>query len=134
MKQKLIKFMIGRYGPDALSKFTIYLGLILLIISIFLPQQVKVVFTTLTLILLIYSYFRIFSKNINRRRYENAKYLRMTSGIRTDFNLKRQMWDQRKEYKFFKCPSCKSVMRVPKGKGKVRIVCRKCGNSFEKRT
>lgn len=134
MKQRLIKFMSGRNGPDNLAKFSLYFGLFVLIISMFTPSQAKVTLSTITLLLLVYSYFRMFSRNIQKRRAENLKYLRATSGIRSAFNLQNIMWKQRKDYRFYKCPSCKSVMRVPKGKGKVRIVCKKCGNAFEKRT
>ena len=42
----------------------------------------------------------------------------------------RERWKQRKDYKFFSCPSCRAVMRVPRGRGKIRIVCHKCGNTF----
>lgn len=34
------------------------------------------------------------------------------------------------DYKVINCPSCKSRMRVPKGKGKLKITCPKCSNSF----
>ncbi|MEG0876039.1 MAG: zinc ribbon domain-containing protein [Oscillospiraceae bacterium] len=83
---------------------------------------------------IIFSYFRTFSKNMEKRRAENAKYLKFKSGITDWFKLRREMWQQRREYKFFKCPSCKAVLRVPRGKGKIRVVCKKCGNAFEKKT
>ena len=35
---------------------------------------------------------------------------------------------------FFRCPSCKEVVRVPRGKGKIRITCPRCGYAFEKKT
>ena len=44
--------------------------------------------------------------------------------------LRREKWVQRKDYKFFTCPSCKTTLRVPRGHGKIKIVCRKCGNTF----
>ena len=46
----------------------------------------------------------------------------------------RERWSQRRDYKFFRCPSCRTLLRVPKGKGKIKVVCRKCGNSFIKKT
>ena len=42
----------------------------------------------------------------------------------------KERWVQRKDYKFFSCPSCHTNLRVPRGKGKIKIVCRKCGTSF----
>ena len=138
MKQKFAKFMYGRYGMDELSKFLSYTALILLIISMLLGQLIgstatSVVFM-LSLALIVYTYFRMFSKNFQKRRAENTKYLTFKRPIADKLKLRGDMWGQRKEFKFFKCPSCKAVLRVPKGKGKVRIVCKKCGTAFEKKT
>ena len=46
----------------------------------------------------------------------------------------RERWSQRKDYRFFKCRSCRTRLRVPRGKGKLNIVCRKCGTSFQRKT
>ena len=134
MKQKFAKFMYGRYGMDELSKFISYVALALLIVSMLLGQSEKSVIFIISLALLILSYFRIFSKNFEKRRAENMKFLNFTHPIAERSKLRREMWSQRKEFKFFKCPSCKAVLRVPTGKGKVRIVCKKCGTAFEKKT
>lgn len=138
MKQKFAKFMYGRYGTDELSKFLTYTALILLIISMILGQFIgsaaKSAVFMIVLLLVVYSYFRMFSKNLQKRRDENTKYLNFKRPIADKLKLRRDMWGQRKEFKFFKCPSCNAVLRVPKGKGKVRIVCKKCGTAFEKKT
>lgn len=134
MKQKFAKFMYGRYGMDELSKFISYVALALLIVSMLLGQSEKSVIFIISLALLILSYFRIFSKNFEKRRAENMKFLNLKHPIAERSKLRREMWSQRKEFKFFKCPSCKAVLRVPTGKGKVRIVCKKCGTAFEKKT
>ena len=137
MKQKFAKFMYGRYGMDELSKFLSYAALLLLIISMLFGQSAasaKSVVFLLAAVLLVFSYFRIFSKNYEKRRAENAKYLSFKRPLADKLKLRREMWTQRKNFKFFKCPSCNSVLRVPKGKGKVRIVCKKCGTAFEKKT
>lgn len=138
MKQKFAKFMYGRYGMDELSKFLSYTALILLIVSMLLGQLIgstaKSVVFMLALALIVCSYFRMFSKNFQKRRAENTKYLTFKRPIADKLRLRGDMWGQRKEFKFFKCPSCKAVLRVPKGKGKVRIVCKKCGTAFEKKT
>ena len=76
----------------------------------------------------------MFSRNIYKRQAENAKYLkakfRLTNGLR----LRKERWSQRRDYKFFTCPACHTTLRVPRGKGKINIVCRKCGNSFQGKT
>ena len=35
-----------------------------------------------------------------------------------------------KEHKYFTCPNCKTVCRVPRGKGKIVITCPKCGGEI----
>ena len=84
----------------------------------------------LVLVLLGYSYFRMLSRNLYKRRTENERFLRLYGRVMSKLRLLKERWVQRRDYKFFTCPSCKAVMRVPKGHGKIKIVCRKCGNSF----
>jgi len=119
---------------DELSKFLTYVGLILLVLSVFLGQTVRTVALVLAILTIGATYYRTFSKSYEKRRAENAKYLNWKNPIREHLRLRRDMWKQRKEFKFFKCPSCKAILRVPKGKGKVRVVCKKCGTAFEKKT
>jgi hypothetical protein len=83
---------------------------------------------------LIYSYIRIFSRDYEKRREENMRYLQLRDEFRSYFRGAKDRFRQRKDYKFFRCPSCHTMLRVPKGKGKVRVVCRKCGTSFIKKT
>ena len=139
MKQKIANFMYGRYGNDQLNRALSVLILLLLIVSFFFGfsetgSPARSFLLVIVLALLIYTYFRMLSKNLSARRAENAKFLAKTARLRDWWQLRRDMWNQRKEYKFFKCPSCKAVMRVPKGKGKIRIICKKCGTAFEKNT
>lgn len=137
MKQKLAKFMYGRYGADQLSRALTYISLALIVISMFIPRSVQALRSMLIILVLfclVFSYYRTFSKKLDKRRAENARYLKLQSSIFEWWKLRRDMWKQRKEYKFFKCPSCKAVLRVPKGKGKIRIVCKKCGAAFEKKS
>ena len=65
---------------------------------------------------------------------ENGAYLRQRYKITSAWSGMRDRWAQRKDYRFFKCPSCHTRLRVPRGKGKLNIVCRKCGTSFQRRT
>lgn len=134
MKQKLSRFMYGRYGVDELSKFLSYACIALIFLSIFFKDTLRFVLFLPAITGIIYSYYRIFSKNYSKRRQENAKYLGLKNRFDNWRRLRSDMWKQRKEYRFFKCPSCRAVLRVPKGKGKIRIVCKKCGSAFEKKS
>ena len=131
MREKFYRFMVGRYGMDQLSRFLSYAALVLIVINFFVKTKVL---WLLALVLLVFLYYRTFSKKIEQRRRENAWYLRKTYKITNGFRNWRDRQKQRKDYVFFRCPSCKAMLRVPRGKGKIRVTCRKCGAAFEKKT
>ncbi|NLV87122.1 MAG: hypothetical protein GX025_07905 [Clostridiales bacterium] len=79
MKQKLSRFMYGRYGIDELSKFLSYACLALIFLSVFFRDAARFVLFLPAIAGLIYSYYRIFSKDFSKRRQENAKYLHLKS-------------------------------------------------------
>ena len=133
MRAKLAQFMAGRNGGDELARFVSLLTCILLLLSVFI-RVLSPVLWALCIAGLVYSYFRMFSRNIAKRREENARFLSMRTEFSAYFRGVKERRGQRKDYKFFRCPSCRTVLRVPKGKGKVKIICRKCGTSFVKKT
>ena len=130
MREKMMRFMAGRNGNDQLNLFLYAADAILLIAAALVRGQAGRWMWLAVLILLGYIYFRMFSKNLTKRREENGKYLRVRYSIQAGLKIRREKWVQRKDYKFFTCPSCKTTLRVPRGHGKIKIVCRKCGNSF----
>ena len=134
MREKLARFMAGRNGPDQLSRALTALLLAVLILSMFAEARLSRILMALFMLGVIYLYFRIFSRNVSRRREENAAYMQRTASIRAWFRSLGERWRQRRDYKFFRCPMCRTLLRVPRGKGKIKIVCRKCGNSFIRNT
>ncbi|MBQ6403257.1 MAG: hypothetical protein IJI27_05075 [Oscillospiraceae bacterium] len=135
MRAWFTRLMAGRNGPDHLNRFLSVVFLILSVCSMFVRNpRIASAFYTLSMALFLYVMFRMFSRNIYRRQQENGAYLRERYKITSWWNGLRDRWTQRKDYKFFKCPSCHTRLRVPKGKGKLNIVCRKCGTSFQRRT
>ena len=77
---------------------------------------------------IIYAYFRAFSKNIASRHRENDWYINEVA-IPLGSYLKRD----RKNYAYFKCPTCRQVLRAPKGRGRIRVICSRCTSKFEKK-
>ncbi len=123
--------MIGRNGNDQLNRFLLVVGVVLLLLASLLGRAgVGNLLYLLALAALILSYYRMLSRDLYRRRSENERYLRKREKLSAKLRLLRERWNQRKDFKFFTCPSCKAVMRVPRGRGKIRIVCHKCGNTF----
>ena len=125
-RQRTARFMTGRNGNDALNRFLLVCDLVLLLLSSLLRGP----FFRLALALLGYIYFRMLSRNVYKRQDENGRYLRAKYKLQSRLRLVGERWKQRRDYKFFVCPSCHATLRVPKGRGKIKIVCRKCGTSF----
>ncbi len=130
MREKLMRFMVGRNGNDQLNLFLYAVDAVLLIAATLVRGQVGRWMWAAVLVLLGYIYFRMFSRSLTKRREENGKFLRILYSVQAGLKIRKEKWVQRKDYKFFTCPSCKTTLRVPRGHGKIKIVCRKCGNSF----
>jgi len=131
MREKLNRFMQGRYGVDELNKLILGLAFIFMIISIVSKTSI---FNYVCMLALIYAYFRMFSRNIPKRYSENQFNLKYLNRVRGFFNKEKRTLNQRKTHHIYKCPSCKQKIRVPKGKGKIAIRCSKCGTEFYKRS
>ena len=128
--------MQGRYGVDQFSRFTIGVALIAIVLTLFTGTRtgIGVFLDTLGMVALVYTYFRIFSKNIQKRYEENQKYLAATSKLRGRFQEVKRMAIQRKDYHIYKCPGCDQKIRIPRGGfKKVEINCPKCHTKFIKR-
>ncbi|MDD2481309.1 MAG: zinc ribbon domain-containing protein [Lutispora sp.] len=125
------KMMVGRYGMDQLSNAMLILSILLLAISSFTRLSV---INALAMIILIPCYARIFSRNINKRREENMKFLQWWYPK----NMKLTQFLNRvkayKTYRYYKCPQCGQRLRAPKGKGRIRVTCLKCHKEFIKKS
>jgi len=130
MREKIIRFMQGRYGVDKLNQFIMAVVLVLCVLSLLGVKYVYI----LGLAGLGYAYYRMFSKNIYKRSAENTKYLQCVDKIRQKFNQYKRELLQRKTHHIYRCSSCKQKIRIPRGKGKIEITCPKCGNKFVKRS
>lgn len=129
-RQRTASFMAGRNGNDQFNFFLLIVDVALLLLASIFSRRLGGLLYPLVLVLLGYTYFRMLSRNLYKRRTENESFLRLYGRVTSRLRLLKERWVQRRDYKFFTCPSCKAVMRVPKGHGKIKIVCRKCGNSF----
>lgn len=129
MREKLQRFMMGRYGTDDLGKFTLYLALILYIINIFLRNRGVSSIITMVVLLGIY---RMLSRDHQRRYQENIKFLNWKNKIVSKFRRKKSDMEQRKTHHIYRCPTCRQKIRIPKGKGRICITCPKCKTEFTK--
>ena len=134
--------MYGRYGNDQFNQFLSVIALAVLVVNLF----VKIPFLWMgALALLLWTYFRMLSRNTSRRYAENERFLSFISRFRRGGSTggyaggrsaaeRRAEREQRKIYRYFVCPHCSQKVRVPRGKGKIEITCPKCRTSFIKRT
>lgn len=130
-RNKMYRFMYGRYGTDALHQFLMFFTLLGLLINTFFIRNGILTFGLW--ILIIFSSFRMYSRNIMKRRKENDMFLQLTKPIRKRVSLyKKQRHDPQNKY--FLCPSCKQIVRVPKHRGKITITCPTCRYQFNKRS
>lgn len=127
----IARFMYGRNGTDQLNAALLAAYLLAWLIQVLFGRNfaVRMALEAVSLVLAVLILFRTFSRNLPKRRAENAKFLTWWSPIKNRITIARQR-RQDKEHKYFVCKSCKTVCRVPSGKGKLEITCPKCGRKI----
>lgn len=127
----LRRFMAGRYGVDQFSLFLLILSIIFSFISRIFQFPPLMIIGYIPLVL---SILRILSKDIQKRSMENYKFSMVMSPLYSKLlHLKKRIKDF-KTHKYFRCPACHGQLRVPRGKGKIRVTCPKCTAKFIKKT
>ena len=131
MRDKLRSFLMGRYGPDQLY------------IAMFVTAGVLGLVSAVTgfgplyyvaLVLLLLAAFRAWSRNIPARRRENDRFLTLWMPVKNKVTGWFRRLRDLPHYRFFRCPGCKNLLRVPRKKGKVQISCPRCGERFIRKT
>ena len=133
MREKLNNLFSGRHGMDELSKVLFWCGLLLVGLSFVPLGFLSTLFYILGLISLVFSFFRAFSRQHARREAENNYFLAYRVKLARECIARKERFKQRKDFVFFKCPGCGTVIRVPRGKGKIHITCR-CGYQLYRKT
>ena len=130
LKMWIARFMEGRHGPDQFGIFTLIAGLVLSVLSGFIGLPFLGLLGTG---LYVYTLFRLFSRNRSKRISENQKYLSLSSDTKTkarQFVLRQK---NKKDYKYFRCPHCKVLLRRKRGTGEKEITCAKCQHQFRQK-
>lgn len=138
----------GRYGNDqlnqALSIFGLALIVVQLLLGIFFPGSLAVRLLQLVWVaLIVIMLLRMFSRNFEARRRENEMFMRKWAAMQGSSAAGRSRapraktakhnptFEERRKYKYFICTQCAQRLRVPRGKGKLRVTCTRCGNKFD---
>jgi DNA-directed RNA polymerase subunit RPC12/RpoP len=123
--------MYGRYGSDGLGLALIIISIALSVVTMFIPVPF---IGLVSLAPLFFCIYRMFSRDISRRQRENYTFRRFCYKVKGFFTGFKSRTAQRKLYRFYACPHCGQKVRVPRGKGAIRVKCPKCGAKFSKKT
>ena len=119
----LQNFMAGRYGTDKLNMLILSVGLAVSLLSVFVQYApVNLLLVVLSYGLMIWAIFRTLSRNTYRRYQENRRFLQIVGRVKDRNN------------RYFDCPKCRQMVRVPRGKGKISITCPRCQEKFIRKT
>lgn len=127
MLERIRRVMYGRYGGDQLMVGSLVVYMVLVTASRLTN------FYPLTLVAYVifgWSMFRILSRNIPRRYAENQMFLKYWNKVPAWFHSQQKYLQERKIYRYFKCPKCTTRLRVPKGRGKIEVTCPVCKAQF----
>lgn len=128
----LSRFMYGRNGVDRLGLTMIWAALLLDIINMLLREKpvVSGIAGLVSGVLLFTALFRMFSRNLEKRRAENTRFMEKVwwPVSRRMAGARQQRMD--KEHRYFTCHRCGAVCRVPRGKGRIVITCPRCGGEI----
>ena len=130
IRNAIQRLMYGRYGSDPFNLFLVGLYLILYLLSVltrFSPLY------WVSFFLVCYSLFRMLSRNFDRRRAENARFMKLAGPVLQWLRFQRSV-RRDKEHRYFKCPNCGQYLRVPRGKGRITVTCRGCGATFQEKS
>ena len=133
----IVRFMYGRNGMDQLNRalFWGYMGVFLgqLLFSMMRLQIPAMICEILLWPLMLMIFFRMFSKNLPKRRAENQKFVNWWWSVKNR-NADAKARHADKDHKYFTCKTCGTICRVPVGKGKIIITCPKCGAQIHAKT
>ena len=119
----LRNFMVGRNGTDKLNMAILSAGLVVCLVSAFADSvKVNLLLTAVSYGLMFWALYRSFSRNTYKRYQENRKFLQFFDRLKD------------RDHRYYDCPKCRQVVRVPRGKGRIAITCPKCKERFVKKT
>lgn len=128
IKYRLVNFMRGRYGPDALYRALMAVMLFFLVMNLFVPNMF---FYLLSIAAGIVAVFRLFSKNHAARAAENQRYLAFQNRMSKGFMQARNRFRDRKTHRYIACPACKQSLRLARKPGLNHVKCPMCKNEFD---
>lgn len=128
IQRSAAEWSYGRNGTDELGSAVANLAIVIIFVDLFINTHWL---NWVGLVLITYAWFRISSKNITARARENEAAIKKAGPVVHFLANPLATIKENKEYVHLACPSCGQKVRIPRGKGKVRITCPKCHTRFD---
>ena len=130
IKMAIMRFMQGRNGVDNLGYHALWTGLGLIVVNLFIGMPLL---TLLGNVMYFYALFRMLSRNVAKRREENERYVHFLNNWKKEVKQFILRLKGTREYKYFRCPSCKTRLRLRRGCGEKHITCPVCKHQFDQK-
>ena len=114
--------MYGRYGIDKLGYAILICSMVLTLLTSLFGGEGDLV----AMALLVWGVYRFLSRDIYKRTRENQKFLSISASLKKKLGLIKNKLRDRKTHRYFECTTCHNTLRVPKGKGEIRVTCPVC--------
>ena len=128
LRTKFIRFMYGRYGVDQLYYALFAVWGVTAIINCFVNS---VILSILGTALAVWMIWRSLSRNIQKRRAENERFLVLWKPVKSWLILQRDRIRDRKTARYRRCSHCRAIVKLPVKKGKHTVVCPRCRERFD---
>ena len=120
---RLRRFMEGRYGNDKLNNGILGVAVFFVILALFIRNPlIDLIVHGIAYVLMFWVIFRSLSRNTYKRYQENRRYLQFFGRMKD------------RDHRYFDCPKCRQMVRVPRGKGRIAISCPRCQEKFVRKS
>jgi hypothetical protein len=127
IREAIARFMYGRNGSDQICYAALIAYSVLMLVNVFTHSTIVDAADTM---LAVYIFFRMLSRNISRRRAENAKFVQFLSAFKQSFQFSAKRFREIGTHRYRQCPQCKAMLRLPRKVGKHTAVCPRCRHEF----
>ena len=130
IQEWMYRFMRDRYGYDDLN-YTMFAAALIADIAGLITGSGACMAVSFVLLVLVV--IRALSKNRVKRIEENRVFRAHTTVPRRLCKAW-SMGRKEKSHRYYLCPKCHQICRVPRGRGQVSVHCPKCGMEFMRRS
>ena len=127
-RDRLARFMYGRYGVDNLYHALIALYFIIFVLQVIFDKWWLAIPMWACLVIAL---LRLMSKNHVARAKENRIFLKLINPIKAFFSTNFVRIRDVRTKRYRTCKNCKAVLRLPIKKGTHNVKCPKCSKEFK---